>query len=117
MNTAFNYLYRDASNYKKHGCVVFAGGHTQAEIDRLNDCLQDGEFFIADAVGVPEVFLWEEDYPIDKQDDHCWHQVENILECDLEPTDHRTFSEFVKDCEAVAEAGWEKHEFEPEERR
>ena len=49
-NVSFQYLYRDASNYKLHGEAVFtnATGLSLEEVEkRIRIYLKDGEFFIA----------------------------------------------------------------------
>ena len=68
-NTAFNYMYRDGSNFKKRGVAIFANLPTEELERRLIAALSEGLYFIAHQVRVPEVFLWDpeldygEEYP------------------------------------------------------
>jgi hypothetical protein len=90
-NTRFEYLYRDASNYKVWGSVLFAGPITSKLARRLLRALESFEFFIADQVRVPELFFGLPSWPLE-QDDHCWHEFSRI-ECSTElpnDTHHRT---------------------------
>ncbi|TQV63327.1 MAG: hypothetical protein FNT29_07330 [Halothiobacillaceae bacterium] len=71
----FEYLYRDASNYKAWGSLLLKGQVTQADADALGKFLEGGEFFIAEQVGVPPVYaeLWEISGGV-TEDDHVWHE-------------------------------------------
>jgi len=40
--------------------------------------------------------------------DHCWHQYVGLELLDAEPTDDRTFEEFVADVELAARQGWDE---------
>jgi hypothetical protein len=83
----FEYLYRDASNYKAWGSLLLKGQVTQADVDALGKCLEGGEFFIAEQVGVPPVYaeLWEfSDGPTD--DDHVWHEFFGLRPATAEDT-------------------------------
>lgn len=42
MNTRISYLYRDASNYKKHNEVVVPGTFTPEQIKAITGCLDAG---------------------------------------------------------------------------
>jgi hypothetical protein len=53
MNTKLNLLYRDASNYKDSKEVVLAGEITAEQIAVLGSKLDEGEYFIAEQVGLP----------------------------------------------------------------
>ena len=71
-----SYLYRDNSNYKNFGEVVFANP-LQIELEEIRHSivpnLIDGEFFIAKEWGLPELFF--DDTTID---DHGWHEFNGI---------------------------------------
>ncbi len=105
MNTAFEYRYRDASNYKRFGYVVFAGEFTATTEMRLRAALDDGEHFIAHQLKIPEVFLWLDVYP-KNEDDHCWHEYARMELTKDQPTDPRTIEHFIRDVEAAAAVGW-----------
>lgn len=72
--SVFDYLYCDASNYKAWGGLLLDGNASAAEAEALQACLNGGEFFIAEQVGVPPLYaeLWQySDGPT--EDDHVWH--------------------------------------------
>lgn len=105
MNSRCEYLYRDASNFKRWGEIVFAGRADEELLARLHAALHDGEWFIASQVRVPELFFVE--YPLD-QDDHCWHEFGATVNTDALPDDayDRTIQEFVEEVERAAAEGW-----------
>ena len=129
----FQYLYRDASNFKNGGAVTFANpnGTPVAELEaRLKAALEDRMFFVADQVGIPEVFLWAPDADYDRddpppdleagqyvlnEDDHSWHEFSSLEAGNTPPSDHRTIEQFVVDMEAAQQAGW--REFDPKKHR
>lgn len=92
-NIKFNYLYRDAANYKNFGCVIFSNP-TNIPIERLrtsiNTYLIDGEFFNHESIKIPSLFFYPKN-----SDDHSWHEFENIEETGDAPTDTRTIGEFL----------------------
>jgi hypothetical protein len=104
-NTRFNYLYRDASNYKSWGSVVFRSGIDDTLSARLSAALESTEFFIADQIRIPEVFL--PDWPLE-QDDHCWHGFSDTeLTSDAPDDPHgRTIAEFVAEVERASREDW-----------
>lgn len=57
----FEYLYRDASNYKAWGEIFLSGVPSQNDIVALRACLESGEYFVAEQVGIPALYreLWE----------------------------------------------------------
>ena len=114
MNTAFEYLYRDASNYKQYGCVVFAGHVTDALRERFAAALDGGEFFIAEQLRIPEVF--PETWPT-YADDHCWHESAGFEATEASTSDpfNRSVDQFVREAEEAAHHGW--LDFDPQERR
>jgi hypothetical protein len=76
MNLQLNYLYRDGSNYKQFGAVVF-GNERDIEIDVIKNIITanliDGEYFIAEEWGVPSLFFEDKN-----KDDHQWHEFESL---------------------------------------
>lgn len=109
MNTKFRYLYRDASNYKQHGEMVFRGSPTPALVELLKSSFDGGEFFYPESVGVKPVFFEEK-----TEDDHDMHEFDSVEETTEKPTDKRTFGQFVAECrksaqklpERVLRGGW-----------
>ena len=58
MNTKIEYLYRDASNYKKTNQVIVSDTFDEAQKESIQDCLFEGEYFIPRQVGFPAT-TWE----------------------------------------------------------
>lgn len=71
MNTAMEYLYRDADNYKSLNRIILKGQFTQAQSDVIYSCLDKGEYFIPRQVGLPEKRF----DTFDPQSDHCWFEL------------------------------------------
>jgi hypothetical protein len=59
-NIRFAYMYRDASNYKQHGEVIFSN-EKQLPVDEIEKkvraCMNDGEFFITRQIHLAERFF------------------------------------------------------------
>lgn len=68
MNTRIDYLYRDGSNNKKPNAAVVSGEISQDQIDLILSCLEDGEYFIPEQVGLPAKRF--EEYRFDDGVDH-----------------------------------------------
>ncbi len=116
-NVRFRYLYRDASNWKAFGEVVF-GGHPTLPVweaeSLIRQACEDGCYFIAGQVGIAEVFLWLA-WDLD-QDDHCWHEFEGLAETQDPVSDPagRDIRQLVMAFRQAARQGWQV--FEPAER-
>jgi hypothetical protein len=70
----FEYLYRDASNYKAWGKLLLSGTVSESCVITLQQCLESEEFFIAEQVGIPPLYkeLWNlSGGPTN--DDHAFH--------------------------------------------
>jgi hypothetical protein len=110
----FSYMYRDGSNYKKGGTVCFANktGMAGDEIDeRLRKAFDEGEYFIARQIGVPEVF-----YDGVDEDDHCWHEYDGVIVTDRDgcygcqmDEQGRDIADFVMDVEKARKDGWKDY--------
>ncbi|HXQ26789.1 MAG TPA: hypothetical protein VN822_10310 [Candidatus Acidoferrales bacterium] len=116
-NIKFNYLYRDAGNYKNWAEVVFSNPDrltVEATTKALRDAfLQDG-LFIAHQVRVPETFFSTEGDAT--SDDHCFHEFDTV-EISLEiPNDphKRSISQFIAEVKREAGSGWVT--FDPHDR-
>ena len=132
MNTKFRYLYRDGSNNKNGGEVIFGG--TPASLDEASDSLEslfdEDQYFIAGQLGIPEIFLWNPDVEYNPDDartypetmgpgnyciaegvDHCWHEFDYLESTEAPPTDPRTIQKFIEDVRKAAAEGWK--EFDP----
>jgi hypothetical protein len=105
MNTRVEYLYRDGSNYKQWGAVVFRGECNGSLPQRLFAALDRGEFFIADQVRLPELFFANR--PL-YADDHCWHELGEVTTTSAAADDvpGRTIEEFVAEMEQASTDGW-----------
>ena len=105
MNSCFQYLYRDASNYKSWGEVVFAGEASEPLLARLQGSFESGEFFIADQVRVSELFF--PTWPLESSD-HCFHEFDRLETTDAPVDDQqlRSIDDFVAEVEAAARSGW-----------
>lgn len=72
----FEYMYRDAGNFKTDGRLLLSGDVAEAEAVVLR-CLDWGKQFVAEQVGVPSLCRehWEavEDGPSDL--DHAFHEL------------------------------------------
>lgn len=92
MNTRIEYLYRDASNYKKSNQVIVAGVLSEAQKQTIQECLSGGEYFIPRQVGFPEIRFEEI-----TEDDHCWFELstENFYETTQNVTVKMTADEVV----------------------
>ena len=78
-HTVFNYLYRDASNYKASGSVSLTGTMNDAERSELVACLDGDEFFVAEQIGLPPLcaaLFQHGGGPT--EDDHAWHMFDGF---------------------------------------
>jgi hypothetical protein len=110
INIKFNYLYRDGSNYKSWGEVVFANPEnlTLDEIDRrLVDAFLPDKLFIASQISIPEKFLFL-DGKFSKYD-HCYHEFDRVEICQKYSIDSlgRSVTDILREVEFVAKQGWE----------
>ena len=108
-NIKFNYMYRDASNYKAWGSVIFINhdGLTLSDINtRLSNSFGMDGLFIASQIRIPEVFLYlDGDITID---DHCFHEFISVKVMSEAENDkyRRSINEFTNEVEYQSNAGW-----------
>ncbi len=72
--SVFEYLYRDASNYKVWGTLVLRGTATEFDLEVLATQCESDKSFIPEQLGIPPLYaeLWEfSNGP--NIDDHVWH--------------------------------------------
>jgi hypothetical protein len=99
MWTAFDYMYRDAGNFKAFGSVILDGRLEPEERRLIQERLSSGEFFIAEQVGMPslyrELYKWSGG---PTKDDHCWHEFVEFREMSEPPEQSAAMSarELVK---------------------
>lgn len=85
MNTRLTIQYTDASNYKTHSTVIFAGKLTAEHVETIRANLDEGRFIIAHQLGLPsplENFVKK--YGLDEQDDHVWSHLPDLCEGELD---------------------------------
>jgi len=94
MNIRFNYLYRDAGNYKQYSWVVFSNPHNRAllEVEQtIRSALIDREFF--------NVTQWQladlREQELDEELDHDWHEFESVEEMGDDGGTYPTIEEFL----------------------
>jgi hypothetical protein len=114
-NIRVHYLYRDGSNYKKWGSIVFHDPD-DFSIETIQRQLQSAfsEVFIAHQVRVPEIFLASEDRLT--SDDHCFHEFSAVEKTSDAPNDpyRRSISNFLTEVSKEAARGWQA--FNPQDR-
>jgi len=99
-NIKFNYLYRDAGNYKEFSYVVFTNKDSKSlqEIELvIRKNLIEGEFFIPEKWNVPRLSF--ENYSPEL--DHDYHKFESVEVTDENPTESIDISAFligISDC-------------------
>jgi hypothetical protein len=75
MWTTFDYMYRDAGNFKAFGMIVLEGRVGAADQELIRSRLSSREFFIAEQVGVPPLYQNLYGWSGGATDsDHCWHE-------------------------------------------
>jgi hypothetical protein len=93
-NIKFNYLYRDAGNFKVWGCEVFSNPdllELKTIEDRIRTALIDGEFFDPKKWGLKR--LKHDDWIPEL--DHTWNEFESIEITNEAPTVDLTVTSFL----------------------
>lgn len=89
MNLRFEYLYRDAANYKAWCALVVSNpgdAHSAATAEQAaSKVLIDGAWFVAAAADLPDLRGDEWDDELD----HDWHELHGFAETDVPPDDPR----------------------------
>ncbi len=93
-NVMFEYMYRDAENYKQYGETIFANPENLS-IDSIKnkivDSLIDKEYFVPSVWGLDIIAA----YPYDPELDHDWYEFIAVSFTNTKPTDARTIDEFL----------------------
>ncbi len=103
MNVRFEYLYRDAGNYKNWGEVVFSNPRdVSADIvtAMAEQVLIDRAFFVATKADVPDLHFADHDEDLD----HGWHEAYAFRPTD-DPTNDvkdRNIDEFVESLRSAS---------------
>lgn len=75
----FEYMYRDAGNWKTYGALLLSGDAGDSR-EELRKCLEWGDLFVAEQVGVPslcgEHFMATGEGPSDL--DHAYHEFVDL---------------------------------------
>lgn len=83
--SVFEYLYRDASNYKTYGKVLLSGRARPTHMATIASALIDGEYFLPSLVGLPdltaELFAYSNG---PTEDDHEWHEYIDLRAANAE---------------------------------
>lgn len=78
-STLFNYVYRDAGNFKSRGSVLLSGRLSPSERELIQGKMESGEFFIAEQIGVIPLYAALYQYSGGMTDeDHVWHCFEEF---------------------------------------
>lgn len=72
--SVFEYVYRDASNYKAWGAILLSGAPLKNDMEIFRASLESHVYFVAEQVGIPALYkeLWEFGGP--NCDDHALHE-------------------------------------------
>lgn len=107
MWTAFDYMYRDAGNFKAFGTVILDGLLSEADRQMLRERLEGGEYFIAEQVGVPalyaQLYRWSDGTT---RSDHCWHEFIGFRDQESAPNERFPVAEaaaFIGQFRSVSE--------------
>lgn len=77
--TLFEYLYRDAGNFRAYGCLALEGALSPTEQQILRSYFPGDGLFIAEQLDVPalykELYQWSGG---PTSSDHCWHEFVNV---------------------------------------
>jgi hypothetical protein len=108
-NIRFNYMYRDAGNYKKFGSVVFSNPELvtlQSLAAPLAKAFSEEGLFVAHQIRVPEVFFYTRGNAT--SDDHFFHEFDGVEESLEAPNDQllRSVGEFLVEVQRQAKRGW-----------
>lgn len=94
-NIKFEYLYRDAANYKQYGGITFSNPEnlslTELELFIKKHLIEE-EFFDHDTFNLPPLFF----DCFDAELDHPFHEFVGVSCTSDLPTDTRTISAFIQ---------------------
>jgi hypothetical protein len=105
-NTAFSYMYRDASNWKRFETVILEDELTPQDINLILNCLEDQSLFLPEQVGLPAL---QKGWETLNEDDHVWHELkrDDIQIVNESPTISTTTRELVEKFRLVYSKGWD----------
>jgi hypothetical protein len=104
MNVRFEYLYRDAGNFKNWGEIVFSNPRNiNADLvaSMAEKVLIDQAYFLASKAGVPDLHFEEHDEDLD----HDWHEFYAFQATDEAPNDPqgRDVEEFIESLQNASQ--------------
>lgn len=102
VNTVVEYLYRDADNYKKRHNVVIIGEMTKEQETAIEQCLDDGGYFVPSMVGLPD-----ERFGAETMADHPWFEWVGAEATAGKPTLRITAEELVARFQKASN-GWQE---------
>ena len=110
-NVQFDYQYRDAQGSKACSYVVFTNPDNLDLVEiqlSLENVFWETEFFVADQIRIPELFLSVAGYA-DPNLDHCFHHFDSLVLTSLPATDshNRSVREFVSEVQHQSLIGWQ----------
>lgn len=73
--SVFEYLYRDAGNWKTHGSVLLTG-EARSVGDAIRACCEWGDLFVAEQIGIPSLCErhWTDCGDGPSELDHAYHE-------------------------------------------
>jgi hypothetical protein len=104
VNVRFEYLYRDAGNFKNWGDIVFRNPReipahfVTAMAEKI---LIDEAYFIASKASVPDLHFVQHDVDLD----HDWHELQAFRDTDDAPNDPegRDIEEFIQSLQYASQ--------------
>lgn len=90
--TLFEYMYRDAGNFKTAGWLLLSGQDPRAE-DAIRQCLDWGDQFVAEQIGVPPLCAehWEAVGEEPSDLDHAFHEFLGLRNVEADSPDLRVW--------------------------
>jgi hypothetical protein len=103
MNVRFEYLYRDAGNFKNWGELVFSNPHNinvNLVKSMAENVLIDQAYFVASKADVPDLHFKE----YNDQLDHGWHEFHAVIQTEEATNDPlgRNIEEFIESLQSAA---------------
>ncbi|WP_297337948.1 NUMOD1 domain-containing DNA-binding protein [Algoriphagus sp.] len=96
LNLKLNYMYRDGTNYKQFGWVIFSNPgflSPRRAAEQFKEKLISGEYFVPQDWGLARL----QKYAYDPEIDHEWHEFEDFEWTEEDATDEREISEFLNE--------------------
>lgn len=114
-NIKFEYLYRDADNFKNYGSVIFSNPDEISLVEIINNIenfFSQKLFFIAHQIGLQELYF----EGFSSSNDISFHEFDRVKVTDELPNDinNRTIKQFIRLIETESSKGWDV--FDPTDR-